>query len=51
MKRGRTLYIEDEDFKELETISKIKRRSASSIVNELIENYCKEEKCSTKRKK
>jgi hypothetical protein len=51
MKRGYTLYIEEDIIKELEPISKIKRRTPSSIVNELIENYCKEEKCSEKRKK
>lgn len=44
MKRGYTLYIEEDNIKDLEIISETKRRTPSSIVNELIENYCKKEK-------
>lgn len=43
MKRGYTLYIEENLREMLENISTEKRRSPSSIVNELLEKYFKKE--------
>ena len=43
MKRGYTVYLEEENIKKLEKYAKKKRRSSSSIINEYIEKDCKEE--------